>query len=80
MLVRAARPGVGAPAGLIADCRKRDNRPMTTDIDYGAFDALTFDCYGTLIDWETGILAGLRAALDPRGVDVSALAIIAVRQ
>jgi 2-haloacid dehalogenase len=53
----------------MADCRKRDNRPMTTDIDYGAFDALTFDCYGTLIDWETGILAGLRAALDPRGVD-----------
>ncbi|MCB1499362.1 MAG: haloacid dehalogenase type II [Bauldia sp.] len=24
------------------------------------FSALTFDCYGTLIDWETGILAGLR--------------------
>ena len=23
---------------------------------------LTFDCYGTLIDWEGGILAGLRAA------------------
>jgi 2-haloacid dehalogenase len=42
---------------------------MTTDIDYGAFDALTFDCYGTLIDWETGILAGLRAALAPLGVD-----------
>jgi len=53
----------------MADCRKRDNRPMTTDIDYGAFDALTFDCYGTLIDWETGILAGLRAALGPHGVD-----------
>jgi 2-haloacid dehalogenase len=32
-------------------------------IDYGRFDALTFDCYGTLIDWETGILAGLRASL-----------------
>jgi len=40
---------------------------MTT-LDYGAFDALTFDCYGTLIDWEAGILAGLRAVLDPRGV------------
>jgi 2-haloacid dehalogenase len=53
----------------MADCRKRDNRSMTTDIDYGAFDALTFDCYGTLIDWETGILAGLRAALGPHGVD-----------
>lgn len=36
--------------------------------DYGAFDALTFDCYGTLIDWEAGILAGLRAVLDPHGV------------
>jgi len=24
------------------------------------FDALSFDCYGTLIDWEAGILAGLR--------------------
>ena len=32
-------------------------------IDYDAFDALTFDCYGTLIDWETGILNGLKAAL-----------------
>lgn len=24
------------------------------------FKALTFDCYGTLIDWETGIFTGLR--------------------
>jgi 2-haloacid dehalogenase len=40
-----------------------------TDLDYAAFDALTFDCYGTLIDWETGILAGLRTALGPHGVD-----------
>jgi len=24
------------------------------------FKALTFDCYGTLIDWESGILAQLR--------------------
>ena len=32
-------------------------------IDYDAFDALTFDCYGTLIDWESGILAGLKMAL-----------------
>ena len=42
-----------------------------TDLDYGAFDALTFDCYGTLIDWETGILAGLRAMLAAHGVDAS---------
>jgi 2-haloacid dehalogenase len=25
------------------------------------FKALTFDCYGTLIDWESGIVAGLSA-------------------
>jgi 2-haloacid dehalogenase len=40
-----------------------------TDLDYSAFDALTFDCYGTLIDWEAGILAGLRTALAPHGVE-----------
>ena len=27
------------------------------------FKALTFDCYGTLIDWETGLLAGLRGLI-----------------
>jgi 2-haloacid dehalogenase len=27
------------------------------------FDVLTFDCYGTLIDWETGILAALQPLL-----------------
>ena len=35
-----------------------------TDLDPAGFDALTFDCYGTLIDWESGILAALRAQLD----------------
>jgi 2-haloacid dehalogenase len=33
-------------------------------LDLDAFDVLTFDCYGTLIDWETGILAALHRALD----------------
>jgi 2-haloacid dehalogenase len=27
------------------------------------FKALTFDCYGTLIDWETGLLAALRGLI-----------------
>ncbi|OGO58672.1 MAG: haloacid dehalogenase, type II [Chloroflexi bacterium RBG_16_72_14] len=40
---------------------------MTT-LDFGRFDVLTFDCYGTLIDWEAGILAGLHGVLDARGV------------
>ena len=33
------------------------------DLDFDDFDVLTFDCYGTLIDWEAGILAALRAPL-----------------
>jgi len=37
-------------------------------IDFDHFEVLTFDCYGTLIDWEAGILAGLRRVLEPRGV------------
>ncbi len=37
-------------------------------LDFGRFEALTFDCYGTLIDWETGIVAAIRTVLDPRGV------------
>ena len=42
---------------------------MTDDtFDFGRFDALTFDCYGTLIDWESGLSAALRTILDPRGV------------
>jgi len=32
-------------------------------IAYENFDVLTFDCYGTLIDWETGIATALRSAL-----------------
>ena len=37
-------------------------------VAFERFEVLTFDCYGTLIDWEAGILAGLRGVLDPRGV------------
>jgi 2-haloacid dehalogenase len=29
-------------------------------LDFARFTHLTFDCYGTLIDWENGILRGLR--------------------
>ncbi len=39
-----------------------------TFLDFSRFEALTFDCYGTLIDWETGIECTLRAMLDRRGV------------
>jgi len=32
--------------------------------DFSQFEILTFDCYGTLIDWESGILKALRDVLD----------------
>lgn len=35
-------------------------------LDLTEFDALTFDCYGTLIDWSAGILAALRSILGER--------------
>jgi 2-haloacid dehalogenase len=38
-------------------------------VDYAGFDALTFDCYGTLIDWETGLAEAFRPVLRAHGVD-----------
>ncbi len=40
-----------------------------TDLEFEDFDALTFDCYGTLIDWETGILNTLRPLVGPAAVE-----------
>jgi 2-haloacid dehalogenase len=36
--------------------------------EFDQFRVLTFDCYGTIVDWETGILAVLRPVLDRRGI------------
>ena len=35
------------------------------------FKSLTFDCYGTLIDWETGMLAGLKPLTSRAGLKLS---------
>ncbi len=40
-------------------------------IDFTKYKALTFDCYGTLIDWETGILNVLRPWADGKGFKVT---------
>lgn len=34
------------------------------------FDLITFDCYGTLIDWETGIFSALKPALANHGLSI----------
>lgn len=37
---------------------------------------LTFDCYGTLVDWESGILAGMRPVLVRHRIDMTDDAIL----
>jgi 2-haloacid dehalogenase len=37
------------------------------EIDLSAAEVLTFDCYGTLIDWETGIAGALQPVLAAHG-------------
>jgi 2-haloacid dehalogenase len=39
-------------------------------LDFNRFELLTFDCYGTLIDWETGILSALRRILSAHNKSV----------
>lgn len=42
--------------------------PTTTPIlDFTRFEILTFDCYGTLINWEAGILSALHRILSAHG-------------
>jgi len=41
----------------------RNSAGQVAPFDFGRFEVLSFDCYGTLIDWETGILRGLREVL-----------------
>ena len=40
-------------------------------LDFSRFEYLSFDCYGTLIDWESGILGYLRPLLHSKGCNVS---------
>jgi 2-haloacid dehalogenase len=44
---------------------------MTTEFDLTSFRALSFDCYGTLIDWETGIAAVLTPWAREQGLEES---------
>ncbi|MGA7751598.1 MAG: haloacid dehalogenase type II [Candidatus Sulfotelmatobacter sp.] len=39
-------------------------------IDFTRFEILTFDCYGTLIDWEAGILSVLHQILSNHGKEI----------
>jgi len=41
-------------------------------LDFSRFQVLSFDCYGTLIDWESGIFSALRPILSAHGCDLAA--------
>jgi 2-haloacid dehalogenase len=45
-------------------------------LDFNRFEILTFDCYGTLIDWETGLLAALRSILSAHGKKIDDAAVL----
>ena len=47
-----------------------------TASDFGRFEALTFDCYGTLIDWETGLTNAFKPIFRGRGVEAPADAVL----
>lgn len=42
-----------------------------TLIDFNEIEAITFDCYGTLIDWESGAISAVRPLLSRQGVVLS---------
>ncbi len=45
-------------------------------LSFSQFDCLTFDCYGTLIDWEAGILSALKPILEGHHRNLSDEAIL----
>ena len=47
-------------------------------LDFSKAKLLTFDCYGTLIDWESGIFSALRPVLAAHGKSVSDAELLAL--
>jgi 2-haloacid dehalogenase len=44
---------------------------MNSLLDANKYEVLSFDCYGTLVDWESGIISGLRPVLRAHRVEVT---------
>jgi 2-haloacid dehalogenase len=57
-------PGARAVSAVRSSLRSPSERPVhVSPLEYDAYDVLTFDTYGTLIDWEAGIVAALHGTL-----------------
>lgn len=44
---------------------------LNVNMDLSQFRVLSFDCYGTMIDWESGILANIRPWIEAQGAELS---------
>ena len=51
---------------------------MSQKFGFSRFRVITFDCYGTLVDWETGILSALRPVLSAHGAELNDVEILQV--
>ena len=47
-------------------------------IDFDEIEWVSFDCYGTLVDWETGISAAVGEVLEARGITKTKAEILAL--
>ncbi len=50
---------------------RRTGDPAISSIDFSRFDVLTFDTFGTLIDWERGLLQAFQPVLAAHDVSVA---------
>lgn len=62
----AAKPGVRHVSSDPRNCIE-----VNAVLNFNDFEVLTFDCYGTLIDWETGIWNALRPVLAAHRIDMA---------
>jgi 2-haloacid dehalogenase len=47
-------------------------------LDFRNYEVLTFDCYGTLVDWESGIFSALRPILAAHGKSLSDVEVLSL--
>lgn len=47
-------------------------------LEFERFEWLSFDCYGTLVDWETGISTAVSQVLSSRGIRKSRSEVLAL--
>ena len=56
----------------------RESMADSDGLEWARFEWLSFDCYGTLVDWETGISTAVGEVLDARGIGKSMNEILAL--